>query len=130
MGAPHCDTGRGRCAIRTEFLSPAGEAQALSGVSLGKRVVSPFGFLEQEGPMEEHRIASRQRVLKAGTIEFGGGAISCTVRNISAAGASLEVASPVGIPAQFTLVTNGNHLPCRVIWRKEKRIGVAFDQRR
>jgi hypothetical protein len=26
------------------------------------------------------------------------------------------------------LVTEGNHLPCRVVWRKEKRIGIAFDQ--
>jgi hypothetical protein len=77
--------------------------------------------------MNEHRIASRQRVLKAGTIEFGGGAISCTVRNISETGAALEVASPVGIPAEFTLVANGKHLPCRVVWRKEKRIGVHFE---
>ena len=59
--------------------------------------------------MEEHRITTRQRVLKAGTIEFGGGAISCMVRNISATGAALEVTSQLGIPAQFTLVTEGNH---------------------
>jgi PilZ domain len=79
--------------------------------------------------MDEHRIATRHRVLKAGTIEFGGGAIDCTVRNISATGAALDVTSPLGIPAQFTLVTDGNHLPCRVVWRKEKRIGVTFDQK-
>jgi PilZ domain len=78
--------------------------------------------------MDEHRIATRHRVLKAGTIEFGGGAIDCTVRNISATGAALDVTSPLGIPAQFTLVTDGNRLPCRIIWRKEKRIGVTFDQ--
>ena len=78
--------------------------------------------------MEDHRITSRQRVLKGGTIEFGGGAITCTVRNISATGASLDVTSPVGIPAQFTLVTEGNHLTCRVVWRKEKRIGVTFEK--
>jgi hypothetical protein len=78
---------------------------------------------------DEHRITNRQRVLKAGKIEFGGGAIDCTVRNISATGAALDVTSPVGIPAQFTLVTEGNHLPCRVVWRKEKRIGIAFDQK-
>jgi PilZ domain len=77
--------------------------------------------------MDEHRIATRHRVLEAGTIEFGGGAISCTVRNISATGAALDIASPLGIPAQFTLVTDGNHLPCRIVWRKEKRIGVTFE---
>jgi len=78
--------------------------------------------------MNEHRIASRHRVLKSGKIEFGGGAIDCTVRNISGTGAALDVTSPVGIPARFMLATNGKRLPCRVVWRKEKRIGVAFDQ--
>jgi PilZ domain len=78
--------------------------------------------------MDEHRITGRHRVLKSGKIEFGGGAIDCTVRNISDIGAALDVTSPVGIPSQSMLVTNGNELPCRVIWRKEKRIGVAFDK--
>ena len=32
-------------------------------------------------PMDNKRTAPRHRVLKAGTIEFGGGGISCTVRN-------------------------------------------------
>jgi hypothetical protein len=77
--------------------------------------------------MEEHRIAPRHRVLKAGTIEFGGGAINCMVRNVSAGGAALEVSSPVGIPEHFRLFADGSHLPCHVVWRKEKRIGVAFD---
>jgi hypothetical protein len=77
--------------------------------------------------MEEHRIAPRHRVLKAGTIEFGGGTINCMVRNVSAGGAALEVSSPVGIPEHLTLFADGSHLPCHVVWRKEKRIGVAFD---
>jgi hypothetical protein len=76
--------------------------------------------------MEQKRIAQRQRVLKAGTIEFNGGAIDCTLRNLSATGAALEVTSPIGIPERFTLAANGTHFPCRVVWRKEKRIGVAF----
>jgi hypothetical protein len=77
---------------------------------------------------DEQRIAARHRVLKRGTIEFGGGGIDCTVRNMSATGAALEVASPIGIPARFTLVSDGNHLPCRIVWRKEKRIGVTFEK--
>jgi hypothetical protein len=77
---------------------------------------------------DEHRIASRHRVLKAGSIQFGGGSIDCTVRNISDTGAALDVTSPLGIPAQFILVTDGNHLSCRVVWRKEKRIGVTFER--
>ena len=78
--------------------------------------------------MDERRDKTRHRVLKAGTIEFGGGAIDCTVRNFSDTGAALDVSSPVGIPAHFTLSikADGTHLPCTVVWRKEKRIGVRF----
>jgi hypothetical protein len=79
--------------------------------------------------VDEHRIATR-RFLKAGRISFGGGAaFDCTVRNLSETGAALEVTSPVGIPERFTLVIEADHLhvPCRVIWRKEKRIGVHFE---
>lgn len=79
--------------------------------------------------MDEHRIASRRRMLKAGTIEFGGGGIDCTVRNLSKTGAALEVATPLFIPDRFTLFVPTERLkrPCRIVWRKEKRIGVAFD---
>ena len=44
----------------------------------------------------------RRRLLKAGTIEFGGGVIDCTVRNLSEFGAALDVVSPVGIPKTRT----------------------------
>lgn len=79
--------------------------------------------------MEQERAAPRSRVLKAGTIEFNGGAIDCTIRNVSDTGAALDVASPLGIPATFTLVTliDGSKKSCRVVWRKEKRIGVSFE---
>ena len=80
--------------------------------------------------VDEHREAPRRRLLKAGKISFGGGAaIDCTIRNLSKTGAALEVISPVGIPARFTLVIEADnlHLPCRVVWRKEKRIGIHFE---
>jgi hypothetical protein len=88
-----------------------------------------FKLLAYPACMDEHRITSRHRVLKAGTIEFGGGAIDCTVRNLSGTGAALNVTTPVGIPDHFTLVlsADGSHQACRVVWRKEKRIGVAFE---
>jgi hypothetical protein len=78
--------------------------------------------------MDERRDKARHRVLKAGTIEFGGGAIDCTVRNFSDTGAALDVTSPVGIPERFTLFipADGTHLACTVVWRKERRIGVRF----
>jgi hypothetical protein len=77
----------------------------------------------------DKRSAARHRVLKAATIEFAGGGISCTVRNMSDSGAMLDVTSPIGIPEHVSLIipTEGKHLPCHVVWRKEKRIGVTFD---
>jgi hypothetical protein len=84
-------------------------------------------FLASYSAMDNKRTFPRHRVLKGGTIEFNGGAIDCTVRNRSNAGAALDVTSPIGIPAQFVLVADGSQLPCHVVWRKENRIGVAFD---
>jgi PilZ domain len=78
--------------------------------------------------MEEHRAAPRRRVLKAGTISFGGGgAISCTIRNLSEVGAALDVESPVGIPDQLTLSIEAEHSSrhCQVVWRKERKSAFA-----
>ncbi len=79
--------------------------------------------------MDHNRIAARRRTLKAGTIEFSGGGIDCTVRNISETGAALEVVSPLFIPDRFTLFVPSDQFkrPCHIVWRKEKRIGIAFD---
>jgi PilZ domain-containing protein len=79
--------------------------------------------------MAETRGTPRHRVLKAGSIEFGGGAIDCTVRNLSSAGAALEVTNQIGIPEKFMLVVPGDELrlSCHVRWRKACRIGVAFE---
>lgn len=78
--------------------------------------------------MNEHRIALRRRILKAGRILFNGGGIDCTVRNISETGAALEVATPVGIPQDVTLIVEADKFKreCQVVWRKEKRTGVTF----
>jgi len=79
--------------------------------------------------MDEHRVAARHRVLKAGTISFGGDGIDCTVRNLSETGAALEVVTPLFIPDRFTLTIPTDQLRrhCHIVWRKEKRMGVAFD---
>ncbi|MBA3727507.1 MAG: PilZ domain-containing protein [Armatimonadetes bacterium] len=79
--------------------------------------------------MDNKRETVRHRVLKAGTIAFRGAGISCRVRNLSASGAALEVENQIGIPPSFDLVLEPDHVnrPCHVVWRKERRIGVAFD---
>jgi hypothetical protein len=77
----------------------------------------------------ERRIAPRHRLFKSAKISFKhGGSIDCRVRNQSTTGVCLEVASPVGIPANFILFIGDDHErhPCQVAWRSPTRIGVAF----
>ena len=79
--------------------------------------------------MEERRKIQRHRTLKAGHINFNrAGAVDCRVRNLSPAGACLEVASQLGIPDDFVLMVEVDHLrqPCHVIWRTATRLGVEF----
>lgn len=82
--------------------------------------------------MEDKRRLRRTRVLKAATISFGGSAISCTVRNLTKSGAMLDVESPLGVPREFTLVISSEDVRygCRVVWVKERRLGVSIMQHR
>ena len=82
-----------------------------------------------EDVMDERRKIQRHRTLKAGHINFNrAGSIDCRIRNLSPAGACLEVASQIGIPDRFELWIESDHLhhPCQVIWRTATRMGVAF----
>jgi hypothetical protein len=80
--------------------------------------------------MNENRKSIRRRVLKSATIEFDRGAYSCAVRDLSDTGANLDVPHALAIPHEFTLImeTDQASRHCRVIWRKENRLGVAFEQ--
>ena len=80
--------------------------------------------------MDEKRRVNRRRVLKGAMIEFNCGAHSCSVRNLSEAGAALDVPYAVTIPHEFTLImeTDGASRNCRVIWREDNRLGVTFEQ--
>jgi PilZ domain len=77
----------------------------------------------------ERRKEPRHRTLKAGLIAFNrAGTIECRVRNLSPVGACLEVTSQVGIPEEFLLLVEHDHMKknCRVIWRKPNKLGVEF----
>jgi hypothetical protein len=93
--------------------------------------VASFGkflTLWQKGVLMDHN-RDTQNVIMAGTISFDSSGIDCLVRNMSVGGANLEVESQIGIPSSFDLVINverSNH-HCHVVWRKARRIGVAFD---
>jgi PilZ domain len=77
----------------------------------------------------DQRSAARHRILRAATIEFGGNTIPCMVRNMSDVGAMLDVTTTAEIPELFTLTAraDGHRTLCRLVWRNEKRIGVAFE---
>ena len=79
--------------------------------------------------VDENRRASRRRVLKSATIEFDRGAHSCAVRNLSEAGAALDVPYALAIPHEFKLIMETDQVSryCRVVWRKDQRLGVAFE---
>ena len=79
--------------------------------------------------MVETRIAPRVRVNKAAKIDHGGDKIDCIIHDLSATGAAIDISNIVRIPENFTLIVPEDRLKlkCRVVWRKEFRIGVAFD---
>jgi hypothetical protein len=77
----------------------------------------------------ENRNTQRRTTLKGGRIVFNAGrsTIDARVRNLSARGAKLQVASVVGIPDTFDLLLDGHsRQPCRVVWRTLKELGVEF----
>ena len=78
--------------------------------------------------MHERRVIPRQRVFKAASIEFDGGKIDCTIRNLSPDGAALDVPSPLCIPHEITLnmIARQTRHHGYVVWRKDRRIGIVF----
>jgi diguanylate cyclase (GGDEF)-like protein len=82
--------------------------------------------------MKERRKEPRSRSLRGGKILFNNkqSVISCTIRNISAEGANLQVQSTFGIPAFFDLLIEGETAarPCDLIWKANNRLGVEFCQ--
>ena len=80
--------------------------------------------------MEERRKAPRRQVRKSAAILlWGGRKITCAVRDISKTGAGLEVTSDANVPGVFKLVfemETAQHR-CRMIWRKENRMGIVFE---
>ena len=65
----------------------------------------------------------------SGAIEFADSTISCLVSDMSISGAALEINNPKDIPERFSLFfkTDNTRIPCRVAWRDNERIGVAFE---
>ena len=88
--------------------------------------------MTEEKPDSDKRRAPHQRTLKGAKIVFKQGAFTydCTVKNVSATGAQLQVAATDGIPNRFELVYDDRSPTrvCLVIWRSANRLGVAFEE--
>lgn len=84
--------------------------------------------------MDEKRAQQRRRVLKAGKILFANGActLDCTIKNITAQGAMLQVEHSVSVPDQFQLYEPSRLMlhEARVVRRASHIIGVAITESR
>jgi len=75
----------------------------------------------------DRRTALRDRTWRSGEIWPNGAPICCVVSNLSKNGACLEIRHPVPDYFQMTFEDSLSRHWCRVVWRKENRIGVKFE---
>jgi hypothetical protein len=78
--------------------------------------------------MYEKRKHIRIEIEELAYVSSGGSVMSCVVRNISPAGAAIDVENPAFVPQRFRLVMakDSTVRECRVIWIQKNRIGLAF----
>ena len=78
--------------------------------------------------MDDKRKHPRVEIEELAYVSSGGSVMSCVVRNISAAGAAIDVDNPAFVPQRFRLVLakDSSVHECRVIWIQKNRIGLAF----
>lgn len=83
--------------------------------------------------MPNKRIAQRRLVGYRAHLKLSGEEkpIECVVRDISHTGARIIVTSRPDLPETFSLLLSQNVTrECRVVWRKEKQLGVHFGDRK
>lgn len=77
----------------------------------------------------EQRSATRYEIIKGGFVVFNAGSttLPCIVRELSATGVRISMASTTGVPALFTLAVPGSSsVMCRLIWHSDTELGGAF----
>jgi hypothetical protein len=79
---------------------------------------------------ENKRTAARLRSLKGARLVLPNriGTFQCTVRNLSATGACVELPSTLSVPNRVTLRMDDGSPDrlCDVAWRTEQRLGLHF----
>ena len=85
---------------------------------------------QQPAQPPDHRIALRERIFLQAHISYSNGAISttCTVMQISATGARLNLAGTVTLPEIFDISIPQKGIACRaqIVWREPTRAGIRF----
>ncbi len=79
--------------------------------------------------MQERRKVTRTRIFKGAKLLLGKlSVIDCVVRNITGAGAGIEVPNALEVPETLEMTLGGSHSfrRCRCVWRKLTRLGVEF----
>ena len=79
--------------------------------------------------MQERRKHIRSRVLKGAKMLLGkSSVIDCIARDLTKAGAGLEVSNTSGLPDTVNLSLDSDRLvrPCRLVWRRLNKTGVEF----
>lgn len=112
----------GHFEIHTEITE---SAKINAGSSFPK--IAEAAVQEKRGLANKRR-ASRRTVRHAARITFSRQSITCTVRDISRTGASIESSYITAIPDQFKMRVEleSAERHCIVVWRKKTRIGVKF----
>jgi hypothetical protein len=80
--------------------------------------------------MHERRSVGRTRLVKHAKIFTDRSTIPCTVVDLTNRGACIELPDTRDVPDRFELSFGNRHAhrTCRVTWRTENQLGVAFDR--
>lgn len=81
--------------------------------------------------MHERRSVGRTRLLKHAKILANRTTIPCTIVDLTNRGARIRLADARDVPNRFELYFGNRHAhrACRVTWRTENLLGVAFERR-
>ena len=78
---------------------------------------------------QERRRSQRESVRQTAYISYMGSSTRCTITNMSAEGAAIEVPDASYIPIRFQLMTEMDRVVrnCCVVWMKRKTLGIQFE---
>jgi hypothetical protein len=79
--------------------------------------------------VQERRKFFRSRILKSAKLILGASSvIDCVVRNLTAAGARVQIPNTAELPEGLTMTFDGGRTlrSCRIVWRTLSETGVEF----